>query len=94
MPGASCPVSRVDPRFDFKKYGVGAGLGHGPAYPIFGSATMTVDFPPTGQFADSSWSGFKQLWFVSPSYRGPVLIRGRRLDGSSWVRFDNEGARK
>jgi hypothetical protein len=28
------------------------------------------------------------LWFVLPSYRGPVLIRGGRLDGPGRVRFD------
>jgi hypothetical protein len=28
------------------------------------------------------------LWLVAPDYRGPVLIRGRRLDGQGLVRFD------
>jgi hypothetical protein len=25
---------------------------------------------------------------VLPAYEGPVLIRGRRLDGPEWMRFD------
>ena len=32
--------------------------------------------------------GQKVLWFVSPTYRGPVLIRGRQLDGPYRVRFE------
>jgi hypothetical protein len=28
------------------------------------------------------------LWFVSPTYRGPALIRGRRLDAPGLLRFD------
>ncbi len=85
--GADCPVSAIDRHFAFGRYGVGEGLGRGPAYPSSGSATLTVELPPTGMWAGSTWSGAKVLWFVSPAYRGPVLIRGRRLDGSSWVRF-------
>jgi len=85
--GADCPVSPIDRQFAFGRYGVGAGLGRGPAYPNAGSAALTVGLPPTGLWAESAWSGAKVLWFVSPAYRGPVLIRGRRLDGSSWVRF-------
>jgi hypothetical protein len=59
--------------------------GRGPAYP--GKATLTVEFPPTGSWAGSAWSGARISWFVAASYHGPVLVRGRRLDGSSWVRF-------
>jgi hypothetical protein len=29
------------------------------------------------------------LWFVLPSYQGPVLIRGRRFDGPELMRFDD-----
>jgi hypothetical protein len=29
------------------------------------------------------------LWFVRPEFKGPVLIRGRRLDGPQWMRFDD-----
>jgi hypothetical protein len=86
--GASCPTSKFDQRFNFERYGVAQGLGRGPAYPIYGNATLTIEFPAAGAFAGSAWSGAKVLWFVSPAYRGPVLIRGHRLDGSSLVRFD------
>ena len=68
--GADCPVSAVDRHFAFRRYGVGAGLGRGPAYPNSGSATLTVDLPPSGMWAGSVWSGAKVLWFVSPRTAG------------------------
>jgi hypothetical protein len=91
-PGASCPVSRVA-RVDFEKYGVAKGIGPGPAYPIgFTQPGSRLQFPyppdPAGEFAGSSWSGTKVLWFVTPRYRGPVLIRGGRLDRPDRLRFD------
>ena len=33
------------------------------------------------------WRGQKTPWLVARSYDGPLLIRGRRLDGSTGVRF-------
>jgi len=43
---------------------------------------------PPSQFAGSEWSGAKVLWFVAPRYRGPVLIRGGRLDHPDRLRFN------
>jgi hypothetical protein len=40
------------------------------------------------QFYGSAWSGNKVLWIVAPVYRGPVLIRGGRLDGPEGLRFN------
>jgi hypothetical protein len=36
----------------------------------------------------SQWQGQKVFWYVAPSYRGRVLIRGRRIDGSGWLGFN------
>jgi len=33
------------------------------------------------------WFYVKTLWFAFPNYQGPVLIRGRQLDGSHDVVF-------
>jgi hypothetical protein len=87
-----CPVSGFA-RFDFAKYEVGRGIGPGPAYPIgFTQPGSILEFvyppDPKSEFAGSAWSGQKVLWFVAPSYRGPVLIRGRRLDGPEILRFE------
>lgn len=91
--GAGCPISLPATNVDFARYGIGRGLGAGPAYPIFGGVPpfATLDYvrpQPTNEFAGSAWGGQKVLWFVHPRYRGPVLIRGRRLDGRELVRFD------
>ena len=91
-PGARCPVSRPA-RLAFSRYGVARGIGPGPAYPIgFAQPGSLLRFAyppgPRGAFAGSEWSGQKVLWFVAPSYRGPVLVRGTRLDGPELVRFD------
>jgi hypothetical protein len=87
--GAECPVSKVERRFNFAKYGVAEGIGRGPAYPMR-TGLVVFDWPPSthSEFAGSKWSGAKVLWFVSPHYRGPVLIRGRRLGRPEVVRFD------
>ena len=43
---------------------------------------------PYSDFAGSLWSGAKVLWFVAPRYRGPVLIRGGRLEQPGRLRFE------
>jgi hypothetical protein len=90
--GAPCPVSGIG-RINFAKHGVGTGIGPGPAYPIGfdqPGSVLHFTYPPSplGVFAGSLWSGQKVLWFVAPRYRGPVLIRGGRLDQAGRLRFD------
>ena len=87
-PGTRCPVSRIDRRIQFaRRFGVGTpGLGRGPAYPI-GLPAGNLRLAPAKNFGSRSWAGQKVLWLVLPSYRGPVLIRGARIDGRGLVRF-------
>lgn len=87
-PGTACPRAhgrQVAPDF-------GIAIGDGPVYAAgFGAdGVLNVPFPaPAGSlFHGSAWSGAKVLWFIDPSYRGPVLIRGGRLDGPEQVRFE------
>ncbi len=90
--GSSCPVSVTRPvRLDARQ-GTNGLAGPGPAYPSL-SAPGAVEFvyPPLQQqldFYGSGWGGNKVLWWVARSYKGPVLIRGRQLDGPHLVRFD------
>jgi hypothetical protein len=95
--GARCPVSTVDPTAQFGAFGTARGIGDGPAYPIGFSrpgSVLGIAPPASGsEFANSAWGGQKVLWLVTPAYRGPVLIRGRRLDGTQLVRFDGAGVR-
>jgi hypothetical protein len=80
-PGATCPRSaagRPSPQF-------GIALGPGPAYPVpFADGTLHYD----GGRVQGGWRYVKVLWVVAPAYRGPVLIRGRRLDGRQWLGFE------
>jgi hypothetical protein len=86
--GAKCPVTTSDPAIPFASlYRVGNGLGAGPVFPILGSGS-TLHFGPPINFQSSRWGGQKVLWFVLPSYTGPVLIRGGRLDRPGRIGFD------
>lgn len=84
--GAVCPVSAS---VDFERYGISSGLGPGPAYPVLGGSTL--DLSPPKNFESRVWGGQKVFWFVLPRYRGPVLIRGRQLNGPHGVRFESGG---
>jgi hypothetical protein len=85
-PGGACPISRTDPSVRFASFGVRPGIGSGPAYPLIAHATLTL--APASNFGSRNWGGQKVLWWVRPAYRGPVLIRGARVDGVGRVRFD------
>ena len=84
--GERCPASKLAG----KRYGMDGGLGRGPVYPILARPGLLA-FVRADEWG-RRWAGQKVLWFVSPEYKGPVLIRGRRLDGPQWMRFD-DGAR-
>ena len=84
-PGGRCPASALSSQVTGKKYGVGGGLGPGPVYPILGRPGLVAYF----RSDLGTWAGQKVLWFVLPDYKGPVLIRGRRLGGAELMRFDN-----
>ena len=86
-PGAPCPVSQPPAGVDFGSYHVGQGIGDGPAFPL-GMPDGTLRIAPPRNFRSKAWGGQKVLWFVLPSYTGPVLIRGARLDGPGLVRFE------
>ena len=86
-PGIACPVSSVARSVPWRRFGIGSGLGRGPAYPVLGGDTLELQPPAT--FQSLRWGGQKVFWFVLPRYRGPVLIRGRQLDGPHRVRFQS-----
>jgi hypothetical protein len=85
--GDRCPASKPAPEIAGKKYGVDGAIGPGPVYPILGRPGLLAFFRPD-EWGRGPWAGQKVLWFVRPDYKGPVLIRGRRLDGTQWMRFD------
>ena len=63
----------------------GSGTGRGPVYPGLGRAAgrLATDPDPSG------WFRGKVFWYVKPSYKGRVLIRGRRLDAHGALRLDH-----
>jgi hypothetical protein len=89
VPGAVCPRSRVDRRIDWKHINIfgGSGIGRGPVYPGLGGSGGRLYALPDDQFG-GPWAGGKVFWYVRPSYRGRVLIRGRRLDGPQSLGFN------
>ena len=82
--GSKCPVSKVNPR-DFG----GAGIGQGPVDPGLAAHSGLLMATRDKQYG-GPWFGDKVFWYVQPTYRGPVLIRGRRLDGPQIVRFNGQ----
>ena len=88
-PGAACPVSRVDPHIDWKRINIfgGSGIGRGPVYPGLGGSGGTAYSRRDDQYG-GPWASAKVFWYVKPSYRGRVLIRGHRLDGPQRLGFN------
>lgn len=81
--GQTCPQSsgrQISPAF-------GAAFGDGPIYPVFGSTDSLIE--PSA--IDGRYRA-KVLWVSSPSYQGPVLIRGAQLDGPGVVEFAADGS--
>lgn len=94
--GSRCPTSSPNPKGDLSRLGfAGPAWGEGPAYPgglDRGEGKPVLRYadpiPPESGFYGSTWFGNKVLWMVDPAYRGPVLVRGRQLDGPNELRFD------
>jgi hypothetical protein len=66
--------------------------GPGPAYPFIGGgdgAEFLFPLPINDPAYGTEWGGTKAIWGVSIRYKGPVLVRGRQLDGPNEVRFQN-----
>jgi hypothetical protein len=74
---SACPVSashNVHAVINDPKGGAGFGYGNGPVY--------------AGGFVDLYPGGFdNEVWLIDASYRGPVLVRGRQVNGQQAVRF-------
>jgi len=49
------------------------------------SLEAKVEYDP-GFYAE--WGSFKAMWAIDPRYVGPVLVRGRQLDGDDVLRFE------
>jgi hypothetical protein len=75
-PGATCPKLTghlVSSNFGYV-------LGDGPAYPFWAVSSAL------GTMQTSVLDPVQ--WYIDPSYTGPVLVRGRQLDGSGVLTFE------
>jgi hypothetical protein len=81
-------VSTVDRRVDWQRINIfgGSGVGRGPVYAGLGGSDGHFTTQRSEAFP-GPWFRGKLFWYVAPGYRGPVLIRGRRLDGAGSLRF-------
>jgi hypothetical protein len=81
-PGAPCPTTGAK-RFEAL-----------PAFPVLAREgnrpVLHFNYPlPRGSIDyGSPWSAQKVMWVVRARYRGPLLIRGRQLDGPHDLRFE------
>ncbi len=90
-PGDACPFSPAQPVS--RDFGPAAGTGSVFAAGLGRRAVLPFEYPPSKRsiFYGSGWGGEKVLWIASPSYAGPVLIRGEQLNGSHLVGFSVGG---
>jgi hypothetical protein len=81
----------VDRRVDWESANIfgGSGIGRGPAYPGLGGADPVGHFDAP-DLVDGMF-GQKLFWYVRPSYRGRVLVRGRQLNGAGVVGWLKRG---
>ena len=86
-PGQACPAS-AGGELHTLAFG-GYALGTGPARPIvpLEAGRDPAHGIPLTSLPRSGWYGFKTLWFTDPSYHGPVLIRGARIDAPGLIAF-------
>jgi hypothetical protein len=71
-----------------------AALGTGPVYVVFPAIPRVLDlWPPErgSPLAKSEWRSAETLLVSEPAYRGPVLVRGRQIDGATRIGFGSLG---
>lgn len=87
-PGATCPTTATTAITP----GSGAGFSEGvvlspqKAGPVYLWSGRTVTLSPESRTADG-WYTIKDIWLVDPSYSGPVLIRGGRVEGEGSLKL-------
>ena len=87
-PGARCPVSAPGRRVNKLN---GPVVGHGPVYLFTLEQHGVRQYEGTRNkqslFPRSPWGGSVLKWIGRPAYHGPVLVRGRQLDGPHALGF-------
>ena len=85
-PGAACPVTQGQA---ISGSGYAFLYGKGPAYVAVGETNGTLQYDPAPALdSGSSWGLAQIRWEVGPTFTGPLLIRGRQIDGSQSIGFN------
>jgi hypothetical protein len=87
--GDACPVSPQYGGLEVFGFAQIPAWGSGPVWPFIGdvrSLDVPFAFDPSGDFA--VWGTHKDMFAIDPKYVGPVLVRGRQLDGDDVLRFE------
>jgi hypothetical protein len=86
-PGAPCPTSPAH----HISASLGMVLGSGPVFITAQGITHGELLAlSSGSFGNgqSSWGGQRVIWVTGRLFRGPVLVRGRQLDGRGTIGFN------
>ncbi|MDE2839460.1 MAG: hypothetical protein OXM03_02405, partial [Chloroflexota bacterium] len=81
-PGDACqdPLIRSVEGYDFEV------IGQGPVYSLFYLLIIRAD-KSLNAYEQDGWHWNKVVWARDPQYTGPIVIRGRQLDGPATLRF-------
>lgn len=84
----SLPSGAPCPRVQFHEVSpdVAPVIGAGPAYAA-GFENGVLPLAPSTFFGGGDYGGNKVAFFVAPTYRGPVLVRGEEVNGHHDMRF-------
>ena len=87
-PGGACPTTTA--RGTIPSLGSMPAWGTGPMSPVVpGARDRLVVQLAHEEGLGAEWAVEKVLWMPTTAYRGPLLIRGRQLDGPNEVRFED-----
>ena len=84
QPGSSCPASSGETVHN--GYFNGVALGSGLVRVLIGNrGDLRRGQVDVGTTKSVGWGALETLWFSTPSYEGPFVVRGRRLGGVSRI---------
>jgi hypothetical protein len=87
--GARCPATRG--RMSTSTYVRGQEYGSGPVRLVLGDrGDPSRGIVALGEPDRSPWLAAENVLLINPSYRGPVLLRGQRLDRPGTAFFDGD----
>ena len=85
VPGDACPETPIR---SVKGY-LYEVMGEGPVYSLPYLTSMSINW--SALYAHDGWYWNKVVWTRDPQYTGPIVIRGRQLNGPESLRFQRMG---